>query len=131
MTRLKDSSTLATWLKRVGYRTGLVGKYLNGYGQNLVAGDPSDNPTYIPPGWDDWQAITEQGYYNYTINDNGTPVTQGAAPKDYQTDVLRSRSVSFINESEASDPQPFFLFITPFAPPFAGKACSTPCRNGQ
>jgi len=26
-----DSSTLATWLREVGYRTGYVGKYLNGY----------------------------------------------------------------------------------------------------
>lgn len=83
VTKLKDSSTLATWLQRVGYRTGLVGKYLNGYGRNLVAGDPSDNPTYIPPGWDDWQALIGiQAYYPYRINDNGTLVEYSADPKD-------------------------------------------------
>src|SRR4029450_2118815 len=27
----RDTSTIATWLKSAGYRTGLIGKYLNGY----------------------------------------------------------------------------------------------------
>lgn len=116
VTKLRDGSTLATWLQRGGYRTSLIGKYLNGYGQDRVAGDPSDNPTYIPPGWSDWQATTKQGFYNYTINDNRTLISHGTTPKDYQTDVLARRSVRFINESEQTDPQPFFLFVTPFAP---------------
>lgn len=123
VTRLKDNSTLATWLKQTGYRTCLVGKYLNGYGHNLVAGDPSDNPTYIPPGWDDWQALIGDTtlQYNYKINDNGTIVDYGTDPStppdEYQTDVLAQRSINFIHESEAiSDATPFFLFITPAAP---------------
>ena len=34
-------------LQAAGYRTGLFGKYLNGY--------PNSVPnTYVPPGWDDW-----------------------------------------------------------------------------
>ena len=36
-----DSSTLATWLRRAGYRTGLFGKYINGY----------RNARIVPPGW--------------------------------------------------------------------------------
>ena len=31
--RGEESSTLATWLHAAGYRTALVGKYLNGYGE--------------------------------------------------------------------------------------------------
>ena len=38
-----DSHTVATALRAAGYRTGLVGKYLNGYGtmRSLVTGRPS------------------------------------------------------------------------------------------
>jgi arylsulfatase A-like enzyme len=122
VTKFKDNSTLATWLKQVGYRTCLVGKYLNGYGYNTTDA-PSDNANYIPPGWDDWQAIVGRLHfmYNYVINDNGTLVNYGATPtmppEEYQTDVLAQRSVNFINESEAiSDAKPFFLFIAPPAP---------------
>ncbi|MDP1778761.1 MAG: sulfatase-like hydrolase/transferase, partial [Anaerolineales bacterium] len=46
-TAFDDRSTLAVWLHDAGYRTGLLGKYLNGY-HDLPEG-------YIPPGWDDWQ----------------------------------------------------------------------------
>jgi arylsulfatase A-like enzyme len=39
-----DSVTIATALHDAGYRTGLVGKYLNGY--------PVHHWDYEPPGWD-------------------------------------------------------------------------------
>ena len=35
-TNFKDTSTLATWLRRAGYRTGFFGKYLNGYTGTIV-----------------------------------------------------------------------------------------------
>lgn len=112
-TTFNDKSTLATWLKGVGYRTCLVGKYLNGY---------NSTSTYIPPGWNDWQALAGSAsrQYNYKINDNGTIVDYGAdpatPPEEYQTDVLAQRSVNFIKESEhINDTSPFFLFITPSA----------------
>jgi N-acetylglucosamine-6-sulfatase len=42
---LNDANTLPVWLDSAGYRTGLIGKYLNGY--------PWDKGTsYVPPGWD-------------------------------------------------------------------------------
>src|SRR4029453_10920806 len=39
-----ESSTLATWLQDAGYRTGIVGKYFNGYGTTAV-------PAYKSKGW--------------------------------------------------------------------------------
>ena len=38
-----DSRTLATSLAKAGYRTGFIGKYVNGYGpmRSLVSGRPS------------------------------------------------------------------------------------------
>lgn len=124
VTAFDDSSTLPVWLQVAGYRTGQVGKYLNHYGS-----DPSQpitsplNPQYIPPGWDDWQATVDFNtyrVYNYKINDNGTVVPYGNASQDYQTDILASRAVSFVEESEANDGEPFFLWVTPLAPHFEG-----------
>ena len=51
-----DSRTLATALRRSGYHTGFIGKYLNGYGpqRSRVSGVPSWR--YVPRGWTDWRA---------------------------------------------------------------------------
>jgi arylsulfatase A-like enzyme len=104
----RDSSTLATWLHADGYRTALVGKYLNQYWKL------PDH--YIPPGWDEWDAITqpkgEDIYYGYELNENGKIVRYGDAPSDYSTTVLADRALSFIKAST----QPFFLYLAPIAP---------------
>src|SRR5687768_4896714 len=42
---LNDANTLAVWLDNAGYRTGLLGKYLNSFPWDKGA-------NYIPPGWD-------------------------------------------------------------------------------
>jgi N-acetylglucosamine-6-sulfatase len=57
-----EADNVATRLQSAGYRTGLFGKYLNGY-----------NTTEVPPGWDRWFAhVNGIDYYDYQINDDGT-----------------------------------------------------------
>lgn len=104
--------TIATVLDNAGYRTSLVGKYLNGYGKR-DAGRP---PTYIPPGWDDWHGLLTGGakdYYSYGLSENGTLKHYGSQPADYLTDVLANRARHFV---AADAPKPFFLYWTPLAP---------------
>jgi arylsulfatase A-like enzyme len=98
------SSTIATQLQAAGYRTGLIGKYMNLY--LLMAPE-------IPPGWDTWRAFYWGGYYDYTLFEDGVAVEYGSDPEDYSTDVLREMAVEFIDENHK---QPFFLVITPWAP---------------
>ena len=43
-----DQSTIATWLDDAGYRTKLIGKYMNAY-----------TDLYKPPGWDEWFALKQ------------------------------------------------------------------------
>lgn len=106
-----EASTVATWLQGAGYRTGLVGKYLNYY--PLGAGT-----TYVPPGWDDWVSpvagSTESGF-DYTLNDNGRLVRYGDDPDDYSAHVLVDRAAALATRAAAAD-QPFFTWLAVDAP---------------
>jgi N-acetylglucosamine-6-sulfatase len=109
----EEESTLAVWLQNAGYRTALYGKYLNNYPVNA-------GQNYVPPGWTDWGAFIGTDYegnlfYNYTISENGTLVPYGDAPEDYSTDVIRDKSLTFIEDSVKAD-SPFFLFVSVYAP---------------
>lgn len=103
-----EDRTIAVWLKEAGYRTALVGKYLNGY---------DDSPAgYVPPGWTRWHAfaVSNGAYYDYTIrHTGGSESTHGHDPRDYSTDVLRRLAVSEIRN--APPDQPLFLMFTPYA----------------
>lgn len=101
-----EANSLPVWLKAAGYRTAFMGKYTNGYGSGW---------TSAPPGWDDWFATTEpQAYRNFTYNENG--VDRTAPSGTYQTDLLATRAVDFLRQTEEKDDQPFFLMVTPYAP---------------
>jgi arylsulfatase A-like enzyme len=54
--------------------------------------------------------------YDYTVSDNGIPVTYGSGEDDYQTDVLATLAARFVRQAEATDGRPFFLSVAPLAP---------------
>ena len=105
-----DTDTLPVRLQRAGYRTAMIGKYLNDY----VLLQP-----YIPPGWTTF--IQATGGTDWTVY----PATIGSSTPDapaqgvevqmsqYLTDFLQAQAVNFIREADAS---PFFLYLAPFAP---------------
>lgn len=103
-----DQSTLATWLQAAGVRTGLVGRYLNGYSSPV-----------IPPGWSYWFGIWSFGadnglYYRYyATTSNGRNQFFGSSPEDYSTRVVTRQALSFL---KADQSQPFVLLVTPRAP---------------
>jgi N-acetylglucosamine-6-sulfatase len=103
-----DRATIATALQAAGYRTALLGKYLNGYP------DPKDR-AYVPPGWDEWAVPSNDNAYagtNYELNVDGRLERHGERPEDYLTDVLAGRAVDFVRRSR----EPFFLYLAPYAP---------------
>lgn len=108
-----ERATFATALRSAGYRTGLLGKYLNGY-EPVKA--QAGGRAYIPPGWTEWYA-TGLGYreYDYTLNENGSLVRYGRRPGDYMTDVLAAKGADFITRAARAG-RPFMVTIAPFAP---------------
>ena len=133
----KEENSLPVWLKAAGYKTALIGKYLNRYGQQsaygawlawvgswinvefkgTTVGNPRD---WVPPGWDLWYAFTgtRVRYYDYWINENGTILSFDHRPSDYSTDVLAERAVRFIND-EGESQAPFFMAEKPSGPEVA------------
>ncbi len=106
-----EQDNLATNLHDAGYRTALLGKYLNHY-----------KGTFVPPGWSRWFAAfdpnavgTQPSYYDYRVNDNGTIRRFGATEQDYQTDVIRDETEKFIG-ARVNQRKPFFAYVTPVAP---------------
>lgn len=96
-------------LKRQGYQTAYIGKYLNSY--------PEDDVTYVPVGWDYWASSASHGlagsaYYNYKLNINGKVFEFGNTPSDYRTDVEANLAKFFLRSARGK----FLLIISPFAP---------------
>ncbi len=139
-----ENLVFTRWLHDAGYRTGLIGKYLNGYTDVYT-----QNRGYVPPHWDEWRAFLGAEYYNVTMVERGlgeakakavcyeTNLTdvKGLSPCDpvtderrtgaehYSTDVLAGHAKSFIQRA-AQDKVPFFLYFAPKAPhgPFLSPA---------
>jgi N-acetylglucosamine-6-sulfatase len=107
--KASESDTIATALQDAGYRTGLIGKYLNGYN--------TETALYVPPGWDRWFAYASRnpGYYDYAMfDDQSGIVSYGSEPRDYSTDLIRRQATAFIRDAPSDTP--FFLMVTPKAP---------------
>lgn len=109
-----EQSTMATWLQAAGYRTILLGKYLNGYGTTEIG------PTYVPPGWNEWYAgVSDQAYkqFDYDLNENGQVVHYGSNDEDYLQDVLRDHALDFLaRRASSEDRQPFFMYFSTYSP---------------
>jgi arylsulfatase A-like enzyme len=105
MSRGNERRTFATALWSAGYRTAMMGKYLNGY-----------QPQQHPPaaGWTLWD-VAGNAYkeFNYTLNQNGQVAAHGKQPSEYLTDVLSDLAGQFIKQSRG---QPFVIEVATFAP---------------
>ncbi|MDQ3619066.1 MAG: sulfatase [Actinomycetota bacterium] len=97
---LDHSTTMQRYLQEAGYRTGIVGKLLNGWDINEA-----------PPYWD-YFSIFRGGYKNRPWNINGTVQKIST----YSTRFVGHRVADFIGSAEATDAQPWMLYVAPFAP---------------
>jgi N-acetylglucosamine-6-sulfatase len=99
-----ETQTFANALSAGGYRTALMGKYLNGYEPTMP----------VPAGWTEW-AGAGKGYanFNYDLNQSGTIHSYAKAETDFLTDVIGGLGATFV----ASQPgKPFLLEMATFSP---------------
>lgn len=81
---MRDKQTFPVWMKRSGYRTSYLGKYLNRFGRDPAPGrKKGDSYHYVPPGWDQFRASVDglkpshpffggtHQYFNTTLTDTG------------------------------------------------------------
>jgi arylsulfatase A-like enzyme len=108
-----DGSTLATWLQGAGYRTSLIGKYLNGYAGLWTA--PA--PPYAPPGWTEWRGAKRVSHFDPILvePDGLGSYVENTYTGEYMSDLLREKAKTFISDSVAAG-EPFFLYLAFKAP---------------
>ena len=97
---LDHASTIQRYLHEGGYRTGIAGKFLNGW---RVEDDP--------PYFDRW-AIFPGGYHDRPWNVDGDL----RRLQRYSTHVVRSHALRFLDEAEVEDDRPWFLYVATAAP---------------
>jgi arylsulfatase A-like enzyme len=104
-----NDNDLPVWLQRAGYRTAIVGKFLNGYEKAV------DDKDDVAPGWDLWtvEIGNGRGYYDFKLAVNGKQRKE-RHKGDYLTTVLNDRAVEDVHD--LSGDQPFFLWVTQSAP---------------
>jgi N-acetylglucosamine-6-sulfatase len=91
-----QNSTMATWLNRSGYQTGLFGKYMNNYTER-----------YIPPGWDRWYGWNGPKEGWSSVNDQGheKPLERQKADS-----LVSQNALEFLN-NRLDNPAPVFAFV--------------------
>jgi arylsulfatase A-like enzyme len=98
--KLDQTTTMASELRDAGYATAMAGKFLNRW--------PLERP---PPGFDRY-ALANGGYYDQTW------AVDGATRRvpTYSTTFIGDRALAFLDEREAEDARPWFLYLATFAP---------------
>ena len=120
------NNVLPAWLQRAGYRTAMVGKFLNfyGYDEDLQLQPDAAEPA---PGWDSWLAfLDEPGYYDYALGSDGEKVFHGTDRDEYSTDVLTARAVDQVADPERTDP--LFMWLA-YAAPHDDTSTISPCEG--
>ncbi len=101
---LDPSEEASAWFRDNGYRTGFVGKFLNGYGPRDVR----------PAGWSRWDALTRgvYDYVNFSMTGDGEPQRY---TDSYITSVIEDHANRAVRDFAASG-DPFVLYAWHLAP---------------
>jgi N-acetylglucosamine-6-sulfatase len=102
-------STLPVWLRRKGYTTAHIGKYLNGYAEFI------ETDTEIAPGWDEWHTMLAPRYYGYRLSSNGRLIRRQNGDNDYSGRVITKRATKMVRRY-VPKAAPLFLTVDYYNP---------------
>lgn len=101
---LDPTREASSWFRDSGYRTGFVGKFLNGYGPHDVR----------PSGWSRWDALTRgvYDYVNFSMTGDGQPRRY---TDSYVTSVIEDHTNRAVRDFAAAG-DPFVVYAWHLAP---------------
>jgi len=106
--------TLPVWMKRAGYLTAHVGKYLNAYAFS------QRDPGKVAPGWMQWHTFVDpNSYYSAPLATNGRFGETGTEPGDHTTTVINRTAVEMVRRFVPRK-RPLFMVVDQFAPHRSG-----------
>lgn len=97
---LDQRSTFQRYLQEANYKTGISGKFMNSWD---VALDP--------PYWDRW-AISDGGYENFEVNEDGIQKVIST----YSTHYASDKATEFLADFDRHDRRPWLMYVAPYAP---------------
>ena len=102
-TKLDPATMFPRLLRAAGYRTALVGKFMNSW--------PAASP---PPHFDRYAVFPDgrSAYFDPRVNLNGLLHRVAG----YSTTLVRRYSLRFLRRFERRDERPWLLYVAPFAP---------------
>ncbi len=110
----EKNNTLPVWMKRAGYVTAHVGKYLNAYAYSR------SDPGEVAPGWMQWHTFVDpNSYYSAPFANNGQFGETGTSPGDYTTTVINRTAVQMVHRFVPRE-KPLFMVVDQFAPHRSG-----------
>jgi arylsulfatase A-like enzyme len=98
---LPQAVTAQRYLHDAGYKTAILGKYLNSW-------PLADEPPYF----DRWALVKPDSYQDALFNIDGTV----APVPGYSTDVIGSQTIDFLRAFDQEDDKPWFIYVAPVAP---------------
>lgn len=104
----REATALPTWLEGNGYRSALLGKYLNEYPYPGLYDGTADEKAalmrFVPPGWQSWLSPVDGTPYrqkNTVLNDNG--VVDTVPRTDYLDHILGDRLLELVDGLDGMD----------------------------
>ena len=118
-------NVLPVWLRRAGYVTAHVGKFLNRYHHRV-------RQAAVAPGWDQWYTQLDRSqddYYDWDLSRNGRRVHYGHRHSDYAPRVFERSAVRVVRRFVPRR-KPLYLEVDEIAPHPGSGGKGTGCANG-